>query len=107
MKTLDLPSGIHHVGVHDAARLLEADIERGLGTAEVALRQKKYGPNRMVARRGTPRWRRLLKQFTEPLIYVLIGAAVVTAVIGEHVDAALMRSSASSRSPRRKARWKR
>jgi cation-transporting ATPase F len=90
MITLDSPSGIHHVGVHDATRLLESDIERGLDAAEVALRQKKYGPNRMVTRHGTPGWRRLLKQFTEPLIYVLIAAAGITAWLGEYVDAGII-----------------
>lgn len=90
MTPLDSPSGIHHVGVHDAAKLLESDIERGLGAAEVALRQKKYGPNRMVARHGTPGWRRFLKQFTEPLIYVLIAAASITAWLGEYVDAGII-----------------
>ncbi len=86
----DSPSGIHHVAVHDAVRLLESDIERGLGAAEVALRQKKFGPNRMVTRQGTPGWRRFLKQFTEPLIYVLIAAAAITAWLGEYVDAGII-----------------
>jgi cation-transporting ATPase F len=81
---------IHHVGVHDAARMLEADVEHGLSAEEVARRQRKFGPNRMVTRRGTPGWRRFLKQFTEPLIYVLIGAAVITAWLGEYVDAGII-----------------
>ena len=90
MNTLDSPSGIHHVGINDATRLLESDIEHGLDAAEVALRQKKFGPNRMVTRQGTPGWRRLLKQFAEPLIYVLIAAAAITAWLGEYVDAGII-----------------
>ena len=81
---------IHQLGVHDAARMLEADVEHGLSPEEVARRQRKFGPNRMVTRRGTPSWRRFLKQFTEPLIYVLIGAAVITAWLGEYVDAGII-----------------
>ncbi len=90
MMTLDSQPSIHHVGVHDAARLFESDIDRGLTAAEAAQRQKKYGPNRMVTRHGTPGWRRLLKQFTEPLIYVLIAAASITAWLGEYVDAGII-----------------
>jgi Ca2+-transporting ATPase len=70
--------------------MLEADVEQGLSTAEVVRRQRKFGPNRMVARRGTPAWRRFLKQFAEPLIYVLIGASAITAWLGEYVDASII-----------------
>jgi len=87
--TVDSPD-IHHVSVREAARLLEADTEQGLTLDEVASRQRKFGPNRMAARRGTPGWRRFLKQFTEPLILVLIAAATVMAVLGEYVDAAII-----------------
>lgn len=90
MTALKSASNIHHVGVPDAAKLLESDIERGLDVAEVALRQKKYGPNRIVTRHGTPGWRRFLKQFAEPLIYVLIAAAGITAWLGEYVDAGII-----------------
>ncbi len=81
---------IHHVGIHDAMRLLDADVVNGLGSEEVALRQRKFGPNRIAARRGTPAWQRFLKQFTEPLIYVLMAASVVTACVGEYVDASII-----------------
>ena len=90
MNTLEPRSSIHDLEVLAAARLLESSVEHGLSADEVVLRQRKFGPNRMVSRRGTPGWRRFLKQFTEPLIYVLIGAAAITAGIGEHVDAGII-----------------
>ena len=69
---------------------LESNVEHGLSVEEVTRRQQKFGPNRIVTRHGTPGWRRFLKQFTEPLIYVLIAAAAITAWLGEYVDASII-----------------
>jgi Ca2+-transporting ATPase len=41
-------------------------------------------------RGGTPGWLRLLRQFTAPLVLVLIAAAVVTGFLGEWIDASVI-----------------
>jgi magnesium-transporting ATPase (P-type) len=58
----------------------------GLGCDEAAHRLARHGPNRLPepARRGP--LLRLLAQFHNVLIYVLIGAAAVTAALGHWVD---------------------
>ena len=81
---------IHNLGVLEATRVLESNVEHGLSVEEATRRQQKFGPNRIVTRRGTPGWRRFLKQFTEPLIYVLMAAAAITAWLGENVDASII-----------------
>ena len=68
----------HQLPADEAARLLESEPATGLANEEVRRRQKEFGANQLTARRGTPGWRRFLKQFAEPLIFVLIGASEAT-----------------------------
>lgn len=64
--------------------------EHGLGQTEVARRQQKYGPNLLPERGATPVWRIVLRQFASPLIYILVAAAIVSAVIGDLKDASFI-----------------
>jgi len=61
--------------------------ETGLSQAEVQRRQQEYGPNVLPERGPTPVWRIVLRQFVSPLIYILVAAAVVSALIGDMKDA--------------------
>jgi Ca2+-transporting ATPase len=60
---------------------------QGLTATEAAARLARDGKNSITGSRGVPAWRKLLAQFLEPLVVVLIGAAVLSVVLGEHVDA--------------------
>lgn len=53
-------------------------------------RQKESGPNRVTARRGIPPWLKFLKQFNQPLVYILLVAVGVTAFLGEWVDSSVI-----------------
>lgn len=64
----------------EVARRLEVDLDRGLGTDEAARRLARDGPNELRAAPPVPRWRRLLAQFQDPLIYLLLGAIVISLV---------------------------
>jgi len=59
----------------------------GLTTPEAAARLVKYGPNELPHAPAPPWWQILLRQFHNPLIYILGVAAVVSVVIGESTDA--------------------
>jgi Ca2+-transporting ATPase len=80
----------HHTALAEVLRLLDVDACMGLSSDEVALRQKKFGPNRVTARRGTPAWLKFLQQFAQPLLYVLLVASGVMAFLGEWVDASVI-----------------
>ncbi|MBI5885264.1 MAG: cation-translocating P-type ATPase [Deltaproteobacteria bacterium] len=67
---------------------LGTDALAGLGTDEAAARLAKHGPNALVAAKKESRVVRFLRQFTEFIIIVLIGAAVIAGFLGEWVDAA-------------------
>ena len=58
----------------------------GLAALEVEERLKQYGPNSLPEEEGLSRLKVLLHQFKSPLIYILIVAAVVTAILGEYID---------------------
>lgn len=60
---------------------------RGLTGAEVVRRQQEYGPNLLPERGPTPLWLIVPRQFANPLIYILVAAAVVSAAIGDVKDA--------------------
>lgn len=54
-----------------------AETARGLSTAEARRRLERHGPNALPATPPEPAWRRLVRQFQSPLIYVLMFALVV------------------------------
>lgn len=75
--------------IREASDVVEAlDASRdGLGSDEVQARQEQYGPNRVREQKRVSAWTILLNQFTSPLIYVLLGALVVTLSIQSWADA--------------------
>jgi magnesium-transporting ATPase (P-type) len=62
----------------------------GLNAAEASRRLAAHGPNRLTPPKKRSPLVRFLLQFHNVLIYVLLGAAVVTAVLGEVVDTAVI-----------------
>src|SRR5687768_2514358 len=82
MKAVGKPPGskaCHHVAAADVVQLLGVDAQAGLSGDDVARRLKEFGPNRVTARRGPPEWLKFLRQFHQPLVYVLLLASGVTA----------------------------
>ncbi len=80
----------HHLDTADVATRLETDARAGLTADEVARRQDRHGANVLSARRGHGPLVRFLLQFHQPLIYILLVAAVVTGVLDEWIDAAVI-----------------
>ncbi len=63
--------------IESIVRALEADVVRGLTHAEAARRLARDGPNELLAKAAVPAWRRLLAQFQDPLIYLLLAAIAI------------------------------
>ncbi len=80
----------HQLPAEEITRTLDVDLKTGLSAEEVQQRQKKFGPNRVTAKRGTPAWLKFLQQFNQPLVYILLVACGVTAFLGEWVDSAVI-----------------
>ncbi|MDB5929399.1 MAG: ATPase, P-type (transporting), superfamily, subfamily [Polaromonas sp.] len=64
----------------DLARSLGTDLDKGLTAQEAARRLAQDGPNELRAAPPVPTWRRLLAQFQDPLIYLLLAAIAVALV---------------------------
>ena len=80
----------HALRADEAIRRLGSDGTSGLAPSEAAQRLARDGPNRITARRATPWWRLALAQFNAPLVYLLVVAGIVTLVLGEYVDSAVI-----------------
>ena len=74
----------HHSA--DLARHLGVDLNAGLAADEVVQRQQRHGPNRLPESPPRPAWKRLLDQFRDFMILVLLAAAVLSGVIGDLAD---------------------
>jgi Ca2+-transporting ATPase len=67
----------------EVGRLLDVNLQTGLAADGVKRRQKELGPNRVTAGRGKPAWLKFVRQFNQPLVYIPLLAAGVTASPGE------------------------
>lgn len=64
--------------------------EQGLSATEAEARLQRDGPNLITARKGVSSLRKLLDQFLQPLVVVLIGAGALSVFLGDYVDAAVI-----------------
>ncbi len=62
------------------AKAVEVDTENGLSTQEASHRLAQNGPNELSAAPRPPAWRRILSQFQDPLIYLLLAAVTIALV---------------------------
>ncbi len=80
----------HHLPDTEVLALLETDRDRGLDNTEVTRRQQHFGPNVLTQKRGKSPLLSFLLQFHQPLVYILLGATVITAFLQEWVDAGVI-----------------
>lgn len=65
---------------------LDSNIDLGITKETAKERLEKYGENKLPERKKESAIIRFLKLFNDVLIYVLFGAAIVTAALGHYVD---------------------
>ena len=78
------------VDAPEVVAALGSDTDRGLDPDEARHRLIAHGPNELEERAGKPAWRLLAEQFTNAMILVLLGAAAITAAIGDVKDTAII-----------------
>ncbi|HVJ49674.1 cation-translocating P-type ATPase [Desulfitobacterium sp.] len=69
---------------------LDVNPTRGLTTVDAQARLKKYGENKLKGKPPKSFFSLFFAQLTDMLIYVLLGADVITLLIGEYVDAVII-----------------
>lgn len=72
------------------AKDLDTNFHQGLSAKEVAERLQQYGENRITTKKSQRSIVRFLLQFHQPLIYILLAATIVTLLLGEYPDAAVI-----------------
>ena len=78
------PPPIWHLQTTDEARTrLGSTAEQGLSAAEAELRLAQYGPNQLEERAGRSALAILIEQLTNPLVLLLIFAAVISGLLGK------------------------
>ncbi|MGQ9866729.1 MAG: cation-translocating P-type ATPase [Pseudanabaenaceae cyanobacterium] len=71
----------HSLSVAEVLQRLETDGDRGLTAAAIAQRRQQWGDNVLQTGGGRSRWVILLDQFTNIMLLMLIGVALVSAAI--------------------------
>jgi Ca2+-transporting ATPase len=80
----------HAMEVGAILRELEADAAHGLTEAAVQVRRQKHGTNELAKEEKVSPWVLLASQFKNTLIVILLVATVLSAALGEVVDAAII-----------------
>ena len=83
------PPASHALPVSEVLAQL-AVTEAGLADEEVIRRRAEVGPNQLPQAQPRPWWRRLLAQFNNALLYVLLVAAGITFLLGYATDSVVI-----------------
>lgn len=80
----------HSLSESEITEFLETNIESGVRTEDAILRLKRYGPNEITAKRGRSATIRFLLNFHQPLVYILLVATCITALLGKLTDSSVI-----------------
>src|SRR6056297_3551444 len=80
----------HARSVRDLLDTLHVDPAVGLGEEAVSRRRHEHGPNRLTPRSERHTLARLLSQFNNLFIYLLLVAGAVTLLLGQWLDSAVI-----------------
>ncbi len=76
--------------IEETLKELNVNSETGLSSAEASKRLEQYGENKLKEKPKKSLLSLFLSQLQDMLIYVLLGAAVITVFISEYVDAVII-----------------
>jgi Ca2+-transporting ATPase len=71
----------------EVVRALGSDAALGLADQEARRRILEHGANRLLEKPPPSRWSRLLRQFRELVVWLLVAAVVISATLGDWIDA--------------------
>ncbi len=80
----------HNLPVQELNHYLDSNLETGLTTAEIAKRQERFGTNEIKGKPGKSPIVRFLLQFHQPLLYILLVAGAIKALLGQWVNAGVI-----------------
>jgi Ca2+-transporting ATPase len=80
----------HNITEADALANAELSIQDGLSTEEVSRRKEQFGANVITQKKGTHPAILFLMQFNQPLVYILLLASIITAILREWADSSVI-----------------
>lgn len=80
----------HHLPTDEIEKLLESSATKGLDIFELEHRHAHFGPNRLTPQKGKGPLELFFLQFHQPLIYILLAAALITFLLQEWVDSGVI-----------------
>jgi Ca2+-transporting ATPase len=83
----DISVSWHAMANTTVLQVLESQVENGLSSEEVQARQQKFGLNELEEAPPTSFWQMLWAQVNSFVIYMLLGAAIISALLGDYVEA--------------------
>ncbi len=80
----------HSLTTAEVLNKIDTSIEHGLKSEEVDQRKIQFGSNTLTQKKTTSPFVLFLMQFNQPLVYILLAAAIVTAFLKEFVDSGVI-----------------
>ncbi|KGM97960.1 ATPase [Clostridium novyi A str. 4552] len=77
-------------GIEETLKELNTNETTGLTSDEVKNRQQKYGLNKLATEKKDTLIKLILSQLNDAMIYILIGAAILSAIVGEISDSIII-----------------
>lgn len=77
----------HQLSEGQLLDVLKSDIKKGLTPEEASQRFQEHGPNELAEKKGESPLKLLLSQFKDFMVLVLLGATVISGLLGEMLDA--------------------
>ncbi len=80
----------HHLPEEEVLELLGSNLQDGLDIFEIKHRREHFGDNVLTPKKGKSPLLRFLLQFNNPLILILIASSIITLLIKDPLDAAII-----------------
>ncbi len=85
-----MPNESYRQSPEAVVKKLETDLAKGLSSEEAAKRLEQYGANELEEKKRQSFMTRLINQFKDTMVLILIAACAVSAILNELLDAAVI-----------------
>lgn len=76
--------------INEVVKKHGTDPKRGLTSSEASARLEKYGPNMIESSNKKSIWKKIFEQIADPMVLLLIAAAIVSAFTGDAIECAII-----------------
>ena len=80
----------HSLNSDKITELFESDSNDGLGSLSIKHREEFFGKNILKEKKRDSKLKKFILQFHNALIYILLGASFITAILGEWIDSGVI-----------------